>query len=231
MSPATTNSSNLKQRMDEATKEARLLEHPFYKAWAAGELTLDDLSFYSAQYWRQVESFPDYLSTIESRLPDGRARQTVAQNRRDEVDGDHLGLWLEFAAGVGATRETVTNSSAAPETSDCVDAFRTAMRDRSLPFALGMLYAYESQTPEVAATKIKGLREYYGIDGPALEYFELHGELDIEHSDELAQAIATLVVDEAAAREAEAGAKAGAEAIWGLLNGIARERGMSPNCN
>jgi pyrroloquinoline-quinone synthase len=201
MSPATTNSSNLKQRMDEATKEARLLEHPFYKAWAAGELTLDDLSFYSAQYWRQVESFPDYLSTIESRLPDGRARQTVAENLRDEVEGNHLGLWLEFAAGVGATRDTVTNSSP------------------------------ESQTPEVAATKIKGLREYYGIDGPALEYFELHGELDIEHSDDLAQAIATLVVDEAAAREAEAGAKAGAEAIWGLLNGIARERGMSPNCN
>jgi pyrroloquinoline-quinone synthase len=231
MSPATTDSQGLKQRMDEATKDARLLEHPFYKAWVAGELTLEDLSFYAGQYWRQVEAFPDYLGAVASRLPEGPARDTVTENLRDEVEGDHLGLWLAFAEGVGAARETVAKSSPVPETRDCVGAFRTATRDRSLPFALGMLYAYESQTPEVAASKVNGLRAHYGIDGAALEYFRLHGELDVEHSDDLAQAIATLVSDEASARQAEAGAKAGADAIWGLLTGIARERGIAVSDN
>ena len=56
----------------------RILEHPFYKAWAAGTLTLEDLSHYSAQYWRQVESFPAYLDHLAERLPDGLARKTTS---------------------------------------------------------------------------------------------------------------------------------------------------------
>ena len=216
----------LKVRLDEATAGRRLLDHPFYKAWAAGTLTVEDLRFYSTQYWRQVEAFPGYLEALSARAPEGPVRATVEENLRDEVEGDHLGLWLEFAQGVGAARETVLGSAPLPETTECVSAFASAARDRSLPFALGMLYAYESQTPGVAATKIEGLRSHYGIDGPALEYFELHGELDLEHSDDLAEAIARLASDESARAEATAGAAAGAEAIWGLLTGIARARGI-----
>jgi pyrroloquinoline-quinone synthase len=221
----------LKQRLDRATEDARLLEHPFYKAWAEGTLTLEDLSFYSTQYWRQVEAFPGYLETIAARLPDGPAKATVVENLRDEVEGDHLGLWLDFAAGVGAGREEVRGSESVAHTADCVNAFQSAMAERSLPFALGMLYAYESQTPGVAATKIEGLRNHYGIDGPTLQYFALHGELDVEHSDELAHALAEVATDEAAIADAEAGAKAGAEAIWGLLTGVAEARGIGVSSN
>ncbi len=216
----------LQQRLDDATTEHRLLEHPFYKAWAEGSLTLEDLSFYSTQYWRQVEAFPGYLAAIADRLPDSSPRQTILENLRDEVDGDHLGLWLEFAQGVGAVKDDVPRSRVLPDTQACVAAFRTAAAGRSVPFALGMLYAYESQTPGVAATKIEGLRRHYGIDGPALEYFKLHGELDVEHSTELAGAIDDVVADDQDARDAVAGARAGAEAIWNLLSGIAAERGI-----
>ncbi len=223
--------TDLQQRLDEATTGARLLEHPFYRAWAQGTLTLEDLSFYSAQYHRQVEAFPGYLHTVADRLPEGPARATILANLRDEVEGDHLGLWLDFAQGVGAAKETVEAAAAVDETAACVASFQAAMSERSLPFALGMLYAYESQTPGVAATKIEGLRNHYGIDGPALEYFELHGELDIEHSGDLAASIADLAGTEAAAQEAEAGAKAGAEAVWNLLTGIAAARGIGDGRN
>lgn len=221
----------LKKRLDDATKDARLLEHPFYRAWAEGTLTLDDLSFYATQYWRQVESFPGYLETIAGRLPEGAAKATLTENLRDEVEGNHLGLWLEFAEGVGAGRETVADSAPTAHTSGCIAAFQAAMSQRSVPFALGMLYAYESQTPGVAATKIDGLRKHYDIDGPALGYFQLHGELDVEHSDELAAAIAQIATDEGSAAEAEAGAKAGAEAIWNLLTGVAEARGIGATQN
>ena len=217
----------LKQRLDRATEDARLLDHPFYRAWAEGTLTLEDLSFYSTQYWRQVEAFPGYLETIAGRLPAGAAQGTVTANLRDEVEGDHLGLWLDFAEGVGAGRDQVRSGRSVANTVACVEAFQSAMSGRSLPFALGMLYAYESQTPGVAATKIEGLRNHYGIHGPALQYFALHGELDVEHSDELAAALAEVATDEAAVGEAEAGAKAGAEAIWGLLTGVAEARGIA----
>lgn len=215
-------------RLDEATADARILEHPFYQAWAAGELTTEDLAFYATQYWRQVESFPNYLETIASRLPSSHARGVVLENLADEVEGDHLGLWMEFADGVGASRDAVLSSDIAPETAQCIAAFKDATQNRSTAFALGMIYGYESQTPAVAETKVEGLRKHYGIDGPALEYFELHGELDIEHSGELADAIAQIAKDETALAEAEAGAKAGAAAIWKLLDGVTRVRDICP---
>lgn len=221
----------LQQRLDDATTHHRLLEHPFYKAWAEGTLTLDDLGYYSTQYWRQVEAFPGYLASISDRLPESRAKKTIDENLRDEIEGDHLGLWLEFAQGVGAAKNDVRRAAPRPETESCVDAFRTAATGRSVPFALGMLYAYESQTPGVAQTKIEGLRAHYGIDGPALEYFELHGELDVEHSAELARALDEMVADERDAQDAVAGARAGAEAIWNLLSGIAAERGIGVSEN
>jgi pyrroloquinoline-quinone synthase len=209
-------------RLDRATADRRLLEHPFYKAWAAGELTVEDLRHYSTQYWRQVESFPTYLRSLESRLDDA-PKDIVSRNLRDEVEDDHAGLWLRFAESLGATASDVTTSSVEPETQACVDGFLSS-EERSRAFALGMIYGYESQTPAVAETKIVGLRDHYGIEGDGAQYFALHGELDVEHTAEMAEAIALTATDEDLMQEAEAGARAGAEAIWTLLDGVERVR-------
>lgn len=214
------------RRLDESTAPHRLLEHPFYRAWADGSLTRTDLAFYASQYWNQVEAFPRYLGTLAGRLPESRARTSVLENLADERDGDHPGLWLRFAESVGADRATVAATPAEEETLACIEAFETAAREASPLFALGMIYGYESQTPDVCETKIAGLRDLYGIDGAGLEYFELHGDLDVEHADELAAAIYDLATSEDDLREAEAGAAAGARAINGLLDGVARVRSI-----
>lgn len=213
-------------RLDAATAPHRLLQHPFYVAWAEGRLTTEDLRFYAAQYWHQVESFPGYLETVAGRLPDATARRIVEDNLADERDDDHPALWLDFAAALGAGSDEVTSSSPEPETRACIDAFRRGMAT-SPSFALGMLYGYESQTPEVAKTKVEGLRNHYGINGEGTRYFDLHGELDVEHSRDLAQAIATVATDRAAQARAEAGAAAAAAAVWRLLDGVVRARGIN----
>lgn len=218
--------SELVSRLDAATQDRRLLDHPFYKAWAAGDLTVDDLRFYAGQYFRQVEAFPGYLSALADRALDPEARRTLLENLADEVDDDHVGLWLRFSEAVGAPQDEVRDGSVEPETAACVDAFSEGAESRSVAFGLGMLYAYESQTPEVAVTKVEGLKAHYGIDGPATQYFTLHGELDVEHSRELAGAIEHVAADDAGRAEAVAGARAGAEAIWGLLDGVARARNL-----
>lgn len=213
-------------RLTRATADRRLLDHPFYKSWAAGTLEREDLGFYAGQYWRQVEAFPDYLRGIADRMPPGEPRDAVAANLSDEVDDDHAGLWLRFAEALGRDQNTVRTASVEPETAACVSSFSRGAESASLPFALGMLYGYESQTPEVATTKVRGLRDHYGIVGRAAEYFELHGELDVEHSSELAAAIAGVCESEDDLSQAEAGAREGAEAIYGLLDGVARVRGI-----
>lgn len=220
------NAANVADRLDRATQDRRLLDHPFYKAWSAGTLTREDLRHYSTQYWRQVESFPAYLESLASRLS-AEPAQIVTRNLRDEVEDDHAGLWLRFAEALGAQAGEVKASAAEPETKACVDAF-LGSASRSPEFALGMIYGYESQTPAVAATKIEGLRDHYGIEGSAADYFALHGELDVEHTAELAVALSLTVSDQAGAADAEAGARAGAEAIWLLLDGVERVREAEP---
>jgi pyrroloquinoline-quinone synthase len=215
------------RRLDAATAKRRILEHPFYEAWAAGELTVEDLSTYAQQYWRQVEAFPNYLTSLAESLPHSTARRIVESNLSDEVDGDHAGLWLKFAAAVGADELKVTTTPPTAETRRCLHAFGSAT-ERSTSFALGMIYGYESQTPEVAKTKVAGLRDHYGIDGDGADYFELHGNVDVRHASELAEAIA-LTSEDGSLEEAEAGAAAGAEAIWTLLDGVERLRQSSSN--
>jgi pyrroloquinoline-quinone synthase len=218
--------STFRARLDDAVRERDLLQHPFYKAWTAGALTQDDLAFYSTQYWRQVEAFPGYLQTLAERLPADDSRTIVEANLADEVDDDHAGMWLRFAQALGVDAERVQASEIEPETKSCVATFAESMATKSPAFALGMLYGYESQTPAVAKTKVDGLQRHYGIEGEGARYFELHGELDIEHSEELARAMDDVIVDEDSRAEAVAGAFAGASAIWGLLDGVARVRNI-----
>jgi pyrroloquinoline-quinone synthase len=218
--------TSLRSRLDRATTPARLLDHPFYKAWSAGTLTRADLGYYATQYWRQVEAFPDYLERVAERLPAGEAKRSVLANLADERDDDHPGLWLDFAAALGLDKEQVTGAAVETETARCIEEFAAAMTDASPAFALGMLYGYESQTPAVAETKVTGLRDHYGIDGAGVTYFELHGELDVAHSAEMASAIEEIADDPNASADAEAGAAAGARAIWGLLDGVTRARAI-----
>ena len=90
-----------------------LLCHPFYKAWAAGELSRDDLREYAQHYYHHVEAFPSYLAALGLRLEDGELRRAVLANMCDEkgVEGrpgkdsvPHSDLWLDFAEGMGSSR-------------------------------------------------------------------------------------------------------------------------------
>ena len=218
--------TDVRKRLDDATSDHRLLTHPFYRAWVEGALTTDDLATYAEQYWRQVEAFPGYLEAIAARLPTGRPRRTLEENLADERDGNHGALWLRFAEAVGSSADRCRASSPETETTACVEAFGRAASSATLPFALGMIYGYESQTPEVAEAKVMGLRDRYGIQGEGVTYFSLHATLDVEHARELREAIAEVAPDDAELAEAEAGARAGAAAAWGLLSGVARVRGI-----
>ena len=219
--------ADLARVLDAAVDERPLLEHPFYQAWSEGKLTAEDLAFYSTQYWRQVEAFPGYLEALVDRLPNGDARGIVADNLSDELDGDHAGLWKAFAAALGIGHGALESSAPEPETRSCVDAFSDGTLDSTIPFALGMLYGYESQTPAVSRTKVRGLREHYGIDGAGLAYFELHANLDVEHAGELASALARYTETADGLEEARRGARGGADAVWTLLDGVARARDIA----
>ena len=113
-------------RFEERVAPFNLLQHPFYQAWSKGELTREDLREYAAEYWHHVSAFPTYLSALHSRLPDGEMRREVLRNLVEEEGVDaatarpHSDLWMDFAMGMGASREEVVGRAVQPETTALV---------------------------------------------------------------------------------------------------------------
>ncbi|MGA7908235.1 MAG: iron-containing redox enzyme family protein [Candidatus Sulfotelmatobacter sp.] len=211
-----------------------LLCHPFYKAWAAGELTRDDLREYARHYYHHVNAFPSYLAEFAIRLDEGELRRAVLANMCDEKgveDGalqsavPHAELWLDFAEGMGARRDMHWHLPVA-EVRDLMRHFHHVASEGTPEEALAAFYAYESQVPHIAKEKERGLREMYGADHKTCGYFSLHATADIYHAKvwrkQLEQRLATHPEGAEAALEA---AEDAARMLWRALDGIDAERG------
>jgi pyrroloquinoline-quinone synthase len=207
-------------------EERSLLKHPFYQAWQAGELTLDHLQGYASQYYHHVLAFPQYVSAAHAICPDQGERQELLENLIEEERGEenHPELWLRFGEAVGAGRDGVAAAEPLPETTRLVELFRDVTMRRSFPEACAALYVYESQVPDVARTKIDGLKRFYGVDDErGLRFFEVHIGADEIHAEVGAGMVRRHTVDEASRAAVIATATECRDALWGFLDGCYRE--------
>src|SRR3984957_8208821 len=95
----------------ESFSQFHLLGHPFYRAWMEGSLPRSVLSNYSRQYYFHVDRFPRYLSALHSQCENSQHRKVILENLNDEEGTgfgvSHPELWLQFAEGLGVSREEV----------------------------------------------------------------------------------------------------------------------------
>jgi pyrroloquinoline-quinone synthase len=211
--------------INEVVEARSLLRHPFYQAWQQGELTLDQLRGYASQYYHHVLAFPQYVSAAHAICPTQGERQELLENLIEEERGEenHPELWLRFAEGVGASRRDVEGSEALPETERLVGLFREATARRSFAEACAALYVYESQVPEVAKTKIAGLKQFYGLDDPrGLQFFEVHIGADEVHARVGAQMVRRHAGEGESREAVMRTARECASALWGFLDGVHR---------
>lgn len=204
--------------------EYHLLKHPYYQAWSNGELTQASLGEYAAQYYAQVQSFPRFISRVHTHCPEIAARKVLLENLTDEeIHGtDHPALWMQFAEGLGVTKERVDNTELLPETQQMVDTYYE-IADRDWRDGLCALYAYECQVPEVSQSKIEGLIQFYGItDKRTLAFFKAHQVYDVEHANQVAALINEYVEPERAKRAT----KEAAVVLWKFLDGMCRHSGI-----
>lgn len=211
-------------RLNNIIKEFDLLQHTFYKAWSAGELSLNTLQRYAAQYYNQVKSFPRFISRVHTACPQIEARKVLLDNLVDEeLHGtDHPALWMQFAEGLGVPAQQVHDEVAFAETNLMVDKYYE-LAERDWRDGLCALYAYEYQVPEVSASKIAGLKQHYAIDDEkTLEFFVAHQAYDVEHSQKVAELIEKYVEP----KRAENATREAAHALWQFLDGMCREEGI-----
>jgi pyrroloquinoline-quinone synthase len=227
------NSTQFFEQLESSIAKYDLLCHPFYKAWAAGELTRADLREYARDYYYHVEAFPCYLAELALRLDEGELRRAVLANMCEEKgasDGSgkdsvpHSELWLDFAEGMGARRDMSWHLPIA-EIVELMRHFHTVASEGTPEEALAAFYAYESQVPRVAKEKERGLREMYGADDKTVGYFALHATADIFHSNvwrkQLEKRIAANPETAQAALDA---AEKTAQLLWKALDGIEAAR-------
>src|SRR5580692_1976326 len=175
--------TELLAKIDAAIAEKNLLKHPFYQDWQAGKLSRESLQLYASQYYRHVEAFPKHLRVLAART-EGPIREIVLENLAEEENPahPHPKLWRDFAATLGVSEDDITCCPSLPGTQAVVATFREIVGDRSVAEAVAALYAYEAQVPEIATTKIDGLKKFYGVKSPkGLAYFAVHEEADKTH--------------------------------------------------
>ena len=207
-------------KIDAAIAEKNLLKHPFYQDWQMGKLSRESLQLYAAQYYRHVDAFPGHLRVLAGRT-EGPIRDIVLENLAEEENpaGPHPKLWRDFAGSLGVSEEDITCCPALPGTQAVVQTFREIVGDRPVAEAVAALYAYEAQVPEIATTKIDGLKKFYGINSPeALAYFTVHAEADKAHR----EAWRNWLVENAQGDEAEilATIHQALDALWGALDAV-----------
>jgi pyrroloquinoline-quinone synthase len=221
------------ERMEASIAKYDLLCHPFYKAWAAGELTRDDLREYARNYYHHVEAFPSYLAELAVRLDEGELRRAVLANMCDEKGAasgsgpnsePHSELWLDFAEGMGAQRD-MRGHKPLPEVDSLMAHFHRVAGEGTPEEALAAFYAYESQVPRVAKEKARGLREMYGADEKTCGYFTLHATADVYHSNVWRKQLENRIqANPETAQAALDAAETTAKMLWQVLDGIESAR-------
>ena len=214
------------KQLNEKLDKFHLLNHPFYKAWNEGKLTREIIRDYAEQYYQHVKAFPRYISATHSLCEDINKRKILLENLQDEEKNgaDHPKLWKNFALAMGADKEKIESVKKEKFTTDMIDNFFKNGR-ASYSEGLASLYTYERQIPEIAETKIRGLKNHYGVTSKeGLEFFEVHKAADVYHREACEKLLDDLTNEEQ--KKAEASALSTAKYLWNFLSGIAEKHNL-----
>jgi pyrroloquinoline-quinone synthase len=213
-------------KIDNDIAKKHLLKHPFYLAWARGELSKEALTDYAKQYYHHVAAFPTYLSAVHAKCDDQSTRKQILSNLIDEEAGspNHPELWKQFASSLGVNNVEVEKQ---PETKNLIETFRSVCANESTADGLAALYAYESQIPAICESKIDGLKKHYGFNDPkGYEYFSVHIEADKEHS-AVEREMLSAYVGNQNADTVRASVNRVLDALWEMLSGVCRRHAIA----
>ncbi len=205
-----------------------LLKHPFYISWNEGKLNREIIKDYAEQYYQHVKAFPRYISATHSLCEDIKKRKILLENLQDEenADADHPRLWKNFAVAIGADKDKIENIELEWFTKDMIENFFIHARS-SYAEGLASLYTYERQIPEIAETKIRGLKKFYGVNTKeGLEFFEAHKKADVIHRVECEKLLDSL--DNEDKNKAKKAATLTSRYLWNFLSGMTSKHKLQP---
>jgi len=203
--------------------------HAFSRAWAAGELSREQLGRWAVQHFYYIDAVPQQFAALYARLPDLDARQHLLENLLGEEmpatpEKRHPDLLLKFARACGLSNDYVR---AAEDRGDVLPTTR-AMRAwvwelatiRTLSEACaGIMVALEGQLPTLYPKYVEAMRRM-GFSDDDLEFFHVHIVGDIEHAHVGLELCDRYATTPALQRQAIAAVTASAQVRYSMLDGI-----------
>ena len=155
----------------------------------SGKLPREALKDYAVLRWAfQAHAYPAMMLSHAAFL-EGEDVQHLLENAYDEIfrlagEGDHPGLWVQFAKLLGATDAELDEVAAKP-LAEVIGFPRTMTHycRKSAAEGLATWWGDEKQLPEAHGATALALTKHYGLSDETVEYFYEHVRADLEHTE------------------------------------------------
>ena len=169
--------------------EHRYLGSELLEYLTSGRLPKAALKDYAVLRWAfQAHANPAMMLSHAAFLQ-GDDVEHLLGNAYDEIfriagEGDHPGLWVQFAKLLGATDPELDEVAARP-LAEVIGFPRTMTHycRKSAAEGLATWWGDEKQLPEAHGATALALTKYYGLSDETVEYFYEHVRADIEHTE------------------------------------------------
>ena len=169
--------------------EHRYLGSELLEYLTSGKLPKQALKDYAVLRWAfQAHANPAMMLSHATFLG-GEDVSHLLGNAYDEIfriagEGDHPGLWVQFAKLVGASDQELDETASQP-LAEVIGFPRTMTHycRKSAAEGLATWWGDEKQLPEAHGATALALTKYYGLSDECVEYFYEHVRADIEHTE------------------------------------------------
>ena len=221
------------QKLREEVATHPAVTHSFLRRFAAGGLTRWQIWGYASQHYHLVGFFPAYLEAIADRTPDAEVRRLLREILEDEYmrpqsfERSHPALYRRFLRAVGFEEGDWDRVPLLPATRAFVQ-IHLDMTWRSWLEALGAVGpGHEWAIPLMFPHLLQGIDGSLPLDAEALEYFQLHINLDVEHGRVLQESLLRWATTEENEDTIRRGARRSLEARAGFWSAL--EEQLFPN--
>ena len=211
--------NNIIQKVNETIQQNDLGKHEFYTTWLCGKLPLNAIRDYASQYYFFEKEFPNFLRLASKKSKSEEQKKELAENIYEEenVPKHHADVWIDFAEGIGVSKENIMNAELKPATKKLIETF--ARHSETYLGGVAAAYTYEKQLPKLSLEKIDSLKKHYGVcDEKTLNFFHVHSYMDIKHSDVEAKLIEKYAKTEEEKKIVASSVRECCNALWEFLN-------------
>ena len=198
------------------------LEYPLVRGVAAGTIPLRQLQGWVRQDYFYRKHVPRLAMLRYLKCTDPEIAAHLYAVVEEEAAGastgtaGHVELFLDFAAGLGVSRDDLERAPVLPGTAAHVYWAELVLHTQPWFVAMAAQLAGEAEGPPSNAVLRRGFREHYGLDEKALRFFGTHETADAEHGSLAAQIVRRYVVTPELQAQTRAIVQRKTELLWDM---------------